>query len=52
MDVDHASARALSKMDLDQSISIFDDDNKAKEAKIVKETERKISKAMFTHSLI
>ena len=52
MDVDHASAQALSEMDLDQSISISNDDNEAKEAKIVKETERKISKAMFTCSLI
>ena len=42
MDVDHASARALSEMDLDQSISISDDNDEAKEAKIVKETERKI----------
>ena len=36
-------------MDVDQSISISDDDDNTEEAKIIKEAERKISKAMFIH---
>ena len=45
MDIEPASTRASSKMSTNQFVSISDDkDNDAKEEKIIKEVEKKISK--------
>ena len=51
MDIDPSSPHASSEMDINQPISISDDDEDSKEAKIIKEMEKKIN-TKFRYLLI
>jgi len=51
MDIDSSSPHASSEMDINQPISISDDNEDSKKAKFIKEMEKKIS-TKFRYSLI
>ena len=52
MDIDWPSTRASSEIDINSFIDVDNDDEEADDAKIIKDTEKKISKTLFAHSLI